>query len=63
MPHNHGTEHAGTDIEAAVYAIVENAACVEVDNAKHVGCGYAHNWCRNTRPKSRFTGDSQTLCT
>ena len=26
MPHNHGTEHAGTDIEAAVYAIVENAA-------------------------------------
>ena len=34
MPHDHGMEHAGTDIEAAVCAIVENAAHVEVDNAR-----------------------------
>ena len=37
IPHNHGTEHAGTDIEAAVCAIAENAACVEVDNASGLG--------------------------
>ena len=26
IPHNHGIEHAGTDIEAAVHAIVENGS-------------------------------------
>ena len=28
LPPNHGIKHAGSDIEAAVYAVVENALCV-----------------------------------